>query len=1037
MKKLLFLFFLVCMSNFAQTESIDAILNEDGTIKTGIDGSYNVDGYVLQYGENNKPKLVKESKSGTNVSWSGLGEGRNGMNGNIQTILIVDDNIYFGGSFTTAGDISAKSIVKWSPTPGGGVWAALGSGLGGGVNAIAMIGTDLYAGGSFQTLGDGRAANRIAKWDGSEWSPLGNSGTTGNGLSSSVRTMAVFKGELYVGGDFAFANYSADTPSPKITVNRIAKWDGTNWSGLRVGSTQYYGIEGIAVYALKASNTDLYVAGNFTKLADYSTVVNRIAKWDGTNWSALVGNGGIIGVSGSIMALAIDDTNLYVGGSFLALGDGTTSAKNIAKWDGTNWSALGDGIGTGDNVVYALVINGTNLYVGGKFSTLGDGATSAKNIAKWDGTNWSALSDGVGAETADYVNALVVSGGVLYVGGRFNLLGDGSTVAKNIVKWVNDNSWQQFNETGNLGTNNLVYSIAVIADDIYIAGSFSQIGDDMAVNRIARWNTVSKAWYRLGDVTNNGVNSTVKVLKEVNGNLYVGGSFTIVNYGGSVSAVGNKTAHYIAKWSPSENKWYCLQGLMQGSPIRKEGLSASVNSFTIMDGELFVGGSFSKRYSGTSYELRYVAKWSPESMEDGEEQGTWSTLGGTTASSTGNGLSGAVNVLVASESALFAGGSFVSAYNSTGTVVVNKIAKWSQTSEGNGTWESLEWTPEEGTTYIGVDGNVVALAVNGNDLYVGGDFNNIGSGAPLFPTKKIAKWNIMESTWTTLGSGVGGGVQSLLVCGNDVYVGGSFTELGDETPANNLAKWNGVEWLPLMDGVNNGVDNIVKTFTLDEKRNRMLIGGNFISCGQKAFFYVAAFTDENNALPVELNTFAAFNSKNGIELSWVTVTEINNYGFEVERKIVDSDWKKIGFVEGSGNSNSPKSYSFRDLGSTSGKIQYRLKQIDTDGGYKYSQIVSIEINGDDRLPKKYSIEQNYPNPFNPSTTINFAIPITGKVMLEIYNLLGQKVSTIINNDLTAGYHSVNFNGSNLASGVYIYRLQAGNFRQAKKMILEK
>ena len=191
----------------------------------------------------------------------------------------------------------------------------------------------------------------------------------------------------------------------------------------------------------------------------------------------------------------------------------------------------------------------------------------------------------------------------------------------------------------------------------------------------------------------------------------------------------------------------------------------------------------------------------------------------------------------------------------------------------------------------------------------------------------------------------------------------------------------------------------------------------------------------NIPLPVELSAFCASLSQNNVCLNWKTATEVNNNGFEVQRKsdAPNSDWTKVGFLEGNGNSNSPKDYTYVDKNLTSGtKFIYRLKQIDNDGKFQYSKEVEVEV-----VPKQYTLYQNYPNPFNPTTTIKFDLPQATEVNLTVYNILGEKVLTLINGMQEAGYHSVMFNASNLASGTYIYRLQSHNFVQTKKMLLVK
>ena len=189
----------------------------------------------------------------------------------------------------------------------------------------------------------------------------------------------------------------------------------------------------------------------------------------------------------------------------------------------------------------------------------------------------------------------------------------------------------------------------------------------------------------------------------------------------------------------------------------------------------------------------------------------------------------------------------------------------------------------------------------------------------------------------------------------------------------------------------------------------------------------------NPVLPVELSSFNVKAYGSLVELKWQTATEINNLGFDVERKSNNIEWKKVGFVEGNGNNNSTKNYSFTDknlLGGT--QFTYRLKQIDNDGKFSYSDEVNVVV-----VPDKFELFQNYPNPFNPSTKIKFALPFRTKVRLDVYNILGQKIQTLVDGEMEAGYHEVIFNASDLSNGTYIYRLIADNFSRTEKMLLVK
>jgi len=205
----------------------------------------------------------------------------------------------------------------------------------------------------------------------------------------------------------------------------------------------------------------------------------------------------------------------------------------------------------------------------------------------------------------------------------------------------------------------------------------------------------------------------------------------------------------------------------------------------------------------------------------------------------------------------------------------------------------------------------------------------------------------------------------------------------------------------------------------------------------KVFETNTLYVENSNSppLPVELSSFTAKVLRDGrIKLDWRTETEVDNYGFNIERSINEGEWSTIGFVEGYGNSNSPKQYNYtdEDLFAGGSKFQYRLKQLDTDGQFEYSDVVEVEI-----VPTKIELSQNYPNPFNPSTTIRFSLPKETQLKINIYNVLGELVETLAEGTYKVGYHKLTFNASALSSGTYIYRIESTEFVQTKKMLLLK
>ncbi|MBK7160249.1 MAG: T9SS type A sorting domain-containing protein [Ignavibacteria bacterium] len=188
------------------------------------------------------------------------------------------------------------------------------------------------------------------------------------------------------------------------------------------------------------------------------------------------------------------------------------------------------------------------------------------------------------------------------------------------------------------------------------------------------------------------------------------------------------------------------------------------------------------------------------------------------------------------------------------------------------------------------------------------------------------------------------------------------------------------------------------------------------------------------ALPVELASFTATTNRNAVSLNWSTATETNNAGFDVERKAATgTEWTKVGNVTGNGTTSEVRNYTFTDRANT-GTYNYRLKQLDVNGNFEYFNLSNeIEVG----VPNSFDMSQNYPNPFNPSTKINYDLPVDGNVSIVLYDLTGRQVASIVNEVKTAGYYTVSFNASNLASGMYFYRISASNFVSTKKMVLVK
>ncbi len=607
-----------------------------------------------------------------------------------------------------------------------------------------------------------------------EWSPNFYQRDLVGGVLSSVTFDDGNGPALYVGGAFQAAN--------STKISNIAMWDGTSWHPLGSGTNDT--VYALAVYD-DGSGPSLYAAGSFTQAGDVNT--DRIARWDGTAWHPL-GQG--LGTHRAQTLAVYDDGNgpaLYAGGYFSEAGG--TEAHNIARWDGTAWSAVGVGVGVGaSDQVHALHVfddgNGSALYAGGKFTSAG--ATGAQHLAKWDGTVWSAMGTG----TDQPVRALDTfddgSGSALYVGGEFTSVN--GVAADRIAKW-DGSQWSPLGA----GVGSWAYDLTVFDDGsgsaLFVGGSFRTAGG-VSAGRIAKWD--GQAWHSLSSQFENAV---------VHLSVFNDGSGPKLLAGGALTIPGK--ANGIATWDGST--WSAVSS----DPPTGSGLSSQAHDLaTFDDGNgpaLYAAGLF--RTAG-DISARHVARW------DGTG---WHPLR--------SGIDNIVNTLAVFDDgngpALYAAGSFADA----GGVPADSIAKWNGSA-----WSSLELT---------FNGSILDLAVfddgNGPALYIAGDFFQIDGRTAGY----IAKWD--GTSWSTLGTGMGTGigtrVRSLAVFddgdGPALYAGGDFTTAGGVAAAN-IAKWDGTSWSNLGGGTNNRIRRLA---TLDDGNGPALYAGGDFTAADGAVAY--------------------------------------------------------------------------------------------------------------------------------------------------------------------------------------------------------
>ncbi len=299
-------------------------------------------------------------------------------------------------------------------------------------------------------------------------------------------------------------------------------------------------------------------------------------------------------------------------------------------------------------------------------------------------------------------------------------------------------------------------------------------------------------------------------------------------------------------------------------------------------------------------------------------------------------------------------------------------------------------------------------------------------GCEEFNVKDITVWDLADrSTWDLAVSSWEMPTGNSIV--HNLFIRGNYAHIAYYT--------SGYVVLDVSDPTNPQLDGQYDTYPQNNSGNYdgawgcypYLPSGNTLISDISTGLYVLHF---DGIVPVELTSFTADVTENSVTLKWGTSTEKNNTGFEIERKF-QNEFRSIGFVSGFGTTTQPHQYSFTDNNLENGSYEYRLKQIDFDGSFNYSDVIKAEVN----LVNRFSLEQNYPNPFNPSTKINFTLPADNFVNLSIYNLLGEKVAELINERMMAGEYEREFTARNLPAGIYIANLRADGLNLSIKMTL--
>ena len=898
--------------------------------------------------------------------------------------LLVALSLIGSSSFSQSNDASSLLPLESVLNPDGSFRA--GSGLTGSFNPagwrlfLGPYGQPMFSRtpGMHHTFENADSDTGDVHWDDSYPGPIGPNGP--------VTAIAVRGDDIYFGGGF--------TGTESIEANNIVLWDGVSWKALGTG------VDGTIV-ALAFVDSLLYVGGSFDHAGGLPA--HNIAAWNGKSWSSL-GQSPHDGVGplGVVYALTSVGSDLFVGGQFATAGNGI-AVNNIARWDGSAWHALGAGVNSA-NTVRALATDGVSLFVGGDITSAG--GSPANYIARWDGTAWHTLGTSPNDGTDSFVDALAFANGKLYVGGYFKSAG-GSVNAANIAEW-DGSHWS----SPGVNTGGGVWTLCYSGGKLYISGNFT--GEVPHRGYVAVWDSAQHALTLLA----NGLNSEAAAIAGYKGDVYFGGYFT--DFSNMDTTLPN---NFIARWTGT--KWMSL-----GAPKRPANSidgSGAVFAVAVKDSDLYLGGEFDA--AGT-VAANNIVRWESRAQR-------WNTLG----DGPFNGVDGLVQTIYVSASgAIYAGGTFRNAGGSP----ARNIAKWdgaawsplgmglyggshqrvstiteaisateyhfyaggkfdsagSAAASNIADWTGTAWVPL-GTGVVGsglnATGEVFALQpifdrlFRHAKLYVGGDFIYAGGT----PATHIAVWD--AGTWSALGSpafeGVLGPAYSIKGNSSAIYVGGQFHRAGGSVEVSNIAKWNGATW----SSVGKGVDSTVQALLLSG--NNLFATGYFSDAGGKKANMIARwdFTD---------SSWHPLGS--GLNDAGLSLTPLGNDIY------VGGVFTKAG-----------------------GKRSYKL-------AHWNQNVIMASVGAGGSNPTHFSLFQNYPNPFNPLTIIKYTITGAGDLGLEarntrlvVYDLLGREVAVLVNEKKAPGDYEVRFDGSGLASGVYLYRLTAGSYVQTRKMILVK
>ncbi len=814
------------------------------------------------------------------------------------------------------------------------------------------------------------------------------------GFDGPITSAYEYDGELFVGGEFE--SYNTDTE-----IKYIAKWNGSDWvavpnqlirnvtsmveykSDLVVSSGHVWSLigkkwgnewqtlgitSGGRVFKLIVYNNQLLALGNFREINNKE--MHCIARWNGTEWVEFGGN-----IEGTIHTAIIQGSDLVIGGNFLIHGK---EWQSVARWDGENWHTIGDGL---SGTVYDLTIYQGKLVAAGDIF-IQSGNRHTFGIAYWENEIWNST----GIDKYTRVRTLLELDGKLIATADSNI--EGHTANSRIVIWDGDileSIDDSFLGSGSINTT-IEYNGILILGGIFLHTD---------IQNIARFE--NNKWKSMGEYQKNGLGLSGPGLSLINydNEIIVGGNFLYA---------GEELVNNIAKYD--NGSW---------SPVG-DGFNSSVNILFEFNGDLIAGGSFT--VSGDK-NVHRVAAWNGQSWEqlgEGFELGTVTTLmnydgtliaGGTFTRSGGNdmyriaqwdgktwqqlgeGFDGTVHSLAVFNDQLIVGGAFTH----SGNKPMNYLA----------IWDGFSWQP----LVDNLGASVRALIVHHNNLIIGGDIWNYQNERIYF----IARWDGDELH--NMDSGVNGTVSTFYIFDDEIYAIGWFVR-------SNVGVFRGGKWQPLF-----GI--LEPVYSGHQFGNDLWIAGGFKHIGELTSQYIARWAPpprQPQSIDVD---FTVYQETNDITITWNYIARAKGYIVQVAS---DEYFNDI-------------IYEHNVLQDTSVTLSitlepyttyfFRVMAYNENGDGKWSNIQTYTVGGSDdevvSTPKEYKLFQNYPNPFNNRTTILFIVPERSLVSIIIYNQLGQKVMTIVDELLEPRYYTYDVDFP-FSSGIYYYRMSAKSMIRA-------